>query len=580
MDDFSFVEIDRCFARFLGRITGCSSPERLIAAALVSAAGRSGHVCLDLADVAGESVPHEGPDGGEMQIAPPLPGWIDSLRGWEAVGKPGENYPLLLDDFNRLYLHRYWRYEDAVARFLCQRDSGRTPSATSGSLAAALDRYFPPSVDGAPDLQREAAAAAATGRVTLITGGPGTGKTSTVVKILALLIEQAGVASIDVALAAPTGKAAARLKEAVEAARDRLDCESWVRDRVPSGASTIHRMLGARPGGASFRHGPDNPLPHDVVVVDEASMIDLPLMSRLVSALAPQARLVLLGDRDQLASVEPGAVFGDICESAGSSRMTATVVPLRKSWRFREDSGIGAVSRLVNEGKGGDALAIIDAGRHADIGFRDLGEDPSVLESAILSGYAGYLDRDSIPDAFEAFNRFRILCPFRSGPYGVEAVNRFAERVLDRAGLIRPRGGHYKGRPIMVTRNDYRARLFNGDVGILYPNPGAGDALYAWFQSDDGSFRAVSTARLPEHETVYAMTVHKSQGSEFDQVLLLLGSTPSDHLTRESLYTGITRGRSRVDIVGSRDVFRAAAERRVERRSGLADALRGGNGPP
>lgn len=572
MDDLRFVEIDRHFARFLSRISGQAGRGLELAASLASASTRSGHVCLDLAAYAGKPLSLAGEGEGTF---PPLDAWTEALRGWEAVGEPGEARPLVLDRSNRLYLQRYRRYEDRLAAFLTDSGAGRSRAALAEPPTDALDRYFPPPAPGEVDLQREAAAAASRHRVTFITGGPGTGKTSTVVRILALLVEQAGARPLDVALAAPTGKAASRLKGAIESARNRLDCPPEVRERIPSEARTLHSLLGARPGSSTFRHGPGNPLPHDVVVVDEASMIDLPLMSRLVSALSPEARLVMLGDRDQLASVDPGAVFGDICDSAGSPRLSAAVATLRKSWRFREDSGIGALSRLVNAGEGEEALRLIESGIHPDIAWREAPGGGEDLATAILHGYRPYLEAGTIGSAFEAFERFRVLCAWRSGPAGVEAVNRLAEKVLGHARLIHPRGLFYKGRPILVTRNDYRVKLFNGDVGILFPGSGGDRALYAHFPNDDGTFRAVPTAQLPPHETVFATTVHKSQGSEFDRVLLLLGDSPSSHLTRELLYTGITRARERIEMSGSRAVFRDAARRRVERSSGLRDALAG-----
>ncbi|HEY5995399.1 MAG TPA: exodeoxyribonuclease V subunit alpha, partial [Candidatus Deferrimicrobiaceae bacterium] len=389
---------------------------------------------------------------------------------------------------------------------------------------------------------------------------------------------QAGDGRIDIAMAAPTGKAAARLKEAVDSARSVLGGDPAVDAMIPSGASTLHRLLGAVPGAAAYRRGPGNPLPHDVVIVDEASMIDLPMMARLVGALLPGARLILLGDRDQLSSVEPGKVFGELCDTSGGNRLKDSVVVLRKSWRFGEKNGIGALARLVNDGKGEAALALLESGRFPDISWHPLSGDPATLralEAGILEGHAEYLRADGIAGRFEAFQRFRVLCALRQGPFGVEGANAMAERTLAAAGLIRARGAIYEGRPVMVTRNDYRVRLFNGDIGLLLRDPDAGGAIHAFFPAGDGSYRSIPPSRLPEHVTAFAMTVHKSQGSEFDRVMLLLGTVPAGVLTRELLYTGVTRARCAVDIRGGRDVFLAASSRRTVRTSGLGDALSG-----
>jgi exodeoxyribonuclease V alpha subunit len=580
-----FEEIDRQFARFLLEVTGRDEAGLALAAALASSETRRGHVCFDLASGPDDAAdPEAGGPAGRPSL-PPLAEWVAMLRGWDAVGLAGEApdpfRPLVLDGANRLYLHRYWKYERELVGSLLRLGQASTPP--DAGCGALLDRLFPPSPGGGPDGQREAAVRAISRRVTFITGGPGTGKTTTVVKILALLAMQAGGVRLDMALAAPTGKAAARLKEAVESARSRLAIDPRALDLIPSGASTLHWLLGAVPGAAKFRRGPGNPLPHDVVIVDEASMIDLPMMARLVAALAPGARLVLLGDRDQLSSVEPGKVFGDLCDTSGGNRLKACVALLEKSWRFGEDSGIGALARLVNAGAGEEALSIASSGRYGDIAWRPLpaGARPETreIEEALVAGYRDYLRADGIREQFEAFRSFRVLCAYREGPYGVEAVNALAGRALARAGLIDPGTAFHAGRPIMVTRNDYRIRLYNGDIGLVRSDPDSGGALRVFFPSEDGGFRAVAPGRLPEHVSAYAMTIHKSQGSEFDRVLLLLGTAPGGAMTRELLYTGITRARSRVDIRGGRDAFLAAAARRTERKSGLKDALAGDSEP-
>lgn len=579
LDGNRFEEVDRQFARFLLRLTARTEPGLALAAALASAETRQGHVCLDLAAAADPTGdPAEGaPDA--CDSIPPLAEWLPLIAGWQAVGSPGDGEdafrPLILDSSNRLYLHRYWKYERELAGSLLER--AVRPGA-AGGCESDIDRLFPPLPGGEPDDQRLAAETAIRHGVTLITGGPGTGKTTTVVKIISLLAAHDATRRIDIAMAAPTGKAAARLKEAVESARASMAGDPSIGAAIPSEATTLHRLLGAVPGSVRFRRGPDNPLPHDVVIVDEASMIDLPMMARLVGALSPGARLILLGDRDQLSSVEPGKVFGDLCDTSGGNRLKDSVVVLRKSWRFDEKSGIGALARLVNDGRGEPALELAGSGRFDDVAWHPLSEDPESvrsLEESMLDGYAPYLRLEGIAARFEAFQRFRVLCALRHGRFGVEGANALAESVLSRAGLIRPRGPVYEGRPVMVTRNDYRIRLYNGDIGLLLRDPDAGGAIRAFFPSGDGGYRAVSPSRLPEHVTAWAMTVHKSQGSEFDRVLLLLGTRQAGVLTRELLYTGVTRARRAVDMWGGRDVFLAASARKTFRRSGLGDALSG-----
>jgi exodeoxyribonuclease V alpha subunit len=571
-----FEPIDRQFARFLAESTGRDDGTLALAAASASAETRRGHVCLDLARAA-----ETGGDEPGMPAAPPLADWVSLLEGWDAVaavgrggeapGEEGAFRPLVLDGANRLYLHRYWRYERELAESLLLRVGERREAPV---CAETLDRLFPPVPGAEPDRQRAAAAMAATRSVALVTGGPGTGKTTTVVKILALLARQAGERPLDVALAAPTGKAAARLKESVEAARSKLDVDPALLARIPSEATTLHRLLGARPGSTRFRHDAGNPLPHDVVIVDEASMVDLPMMAKLLGAMSPHARLILLGDRDQLSSVEPGKVFGDLCDGSPSNRLAPAVAVLTKSHRFGGDSGIGELARLVNEGRGEEAFALAASASRPDLSWHDLsaaGAGDS-LAAALLAGYAPCLAETGVRERFEAFGRFRVLCAHRSGPFGVDGVNALTERVLAANGLIRPRSPFYPGRPVMVVRNDYRLKLYNGDIGLLMAE--AGGPVRAWFPSGDG-FRSIPPARLPEHVSAWATTVHKSQGSEFDRVLLLLGDVMTEALTRELLYTGITRARHGVDLRGTRELFLGAALRRIERRSGLKDALSG-----
>ena len=466
---------------------------------------------------------------------------------------------------------------------------------------------FPVTGGGGADWQQVAAVAALRKRFCVISGGPGTGKTSTVVKIIALLLEQAKGAHLRIALAAPTGKSAARLGESVRLLKEKLDCTEEIRGLIPDGVSTIHRLLGPTGGSVRFRYSNDNPLPFDAVIVDEASMVALPLMAKLATALRHDARLILLGDRDQLASVEAGAVLGDICgagrkepfsaefaeflavmagggqipvEPSGSSLppLSDSLVILKKNYRFGDMSGIGEVGRAVNNGAGENALELLRGGCRTDVTWHDVPKPNGLKKSLaemVITGYSKYLAAETPAEALQLFDTYRVLCALRQGPYGVEGVNALVEGILAEKGLIDMNSRWYRGRPVMITVNDYNLKLFNGDVGIVFPDSETGGNPRVYFPTPDGGVRKISPVRLPAHETVYAMTIHKSQGSEFERVLLLLPAHDSEVMTRELIYTGITRAKNAVEIWGDEKVFVTAVARKIERKSGLKDALWG-----
>ncbi len=593
--------LDVHFARLLARLTGDRSAALALAAALASRAVRAGHVCLRLDDpgaVVPDDVPFEAPEPGA---------WARALSGSPAVARPGELRPLVLDSRGRLYLYRYWRYERDLAAWVRGRALAPALAVDRGAARAALDRLFPHR-EGETDFQKVAAAVALLRPLAILSGGPGTGKTFTVVRILAALLSMPGGERLRIALAAPTGKAAARLQEAVRAAKAGPGpvAALGAAEAIPETAFTLHRLLGAVPGSSAFRHGPDNPLPHDVVVVDEVSMVDLALMAKLVRALRPGARLVLVGDRDQLASVEAGSVLGDLCDTGRDHGVPRDMVPsleeltgcdlspeardepplarslvvLRRNYRFPEDSAIGRVTRAVNRGRGTEALRLLREAAGDEVSWRDLAGPRALIQAlapAVARGLVPVLEllEQGDPEgAYARLQEFRILCALREGPFGAGSVNRAVRQALAERGLARAEGEWYPGRPVLVTRNDYTLRLFNGDVGLAFQ--GRDGALRVLFPSPDGGFREVPPVRIGACETVYAMTVHKAQGSEFDRVILVLGDGPSRVLTRELVYTGITRARSRVEVWGSEQAFLWAVGRRAERSSGLRDALWGG----
>jgi exodeoxyribonuclease V alpha subunit len=597
--DHGFSEIDVQFARFLARVSGDASPELLAGAALASNARGRGNICLDLSS---EIKMQGGETGADLNTAFDPASLKAALARSPAVGRPGDYKPLILDG-SRLYLYRYWEYEDTLAKELKARSMHLIKPAGS-SLRESIARLFAKSSPG----QKQAAAIAALKSFTVITGGPGTGKTSVVARTIALLNEQAGSGKmLRAALAAPTGKAAARLQESIRSEIEALDCDAGARSAIPVEASTVHRLL--RWGPQGFRYNRSNRLDLDLVVLDEASMVDLALLSRLVQALPPDCRLILLGDRDQLASVEAGAVLGDICGKAGfgsyspemrnflseaiggdfapkgepqaSAGISDCIAYLQESFRFGPASGIGNLSRAVNAGDSERAIASCEGNAQAHWrDLPDLNRLAAALRGPVLECFAPVLKSPGPEEALRNLNGFRILSALREGPFGVRALNETVKEVLRGEGLISPsfsQGGRsYKGCPIMITSNNYSLDLYNGDVGIVWPDPLNKKQLRAFFgsASTEGT-RSFPLFSLPEHETVYAMTVHKSQGSEFNRVLLILPDRDTPLLTRELVYTAVTRAREQVEIWGKREIFRAALSRRIERSSGLREALWG-----
>ena len=597
---FELNPIDRHFANFICKEAGEGGRIAELMAALVSNVVGSGHICFDLAGIAGSKIAVSG----EEIVIPCLEDLRESLVGLTVTGAPGDFTPLILYH-DRLYLQRYWSYEKRLFDVIMDKAAAAPPAIDSVLLKDEIDRLFPG--DGREtDWQKIAAIMALRRRFLVISGGPGTGKTSTVVKIIVLLLEQAKGGNFRIALAAPTGKAAARLSDAIRAMKGRFACKESIRNLVPERATTIHQLLGLARGARRSRSPGEGILTYDAVIIDEASMCPLPLMSRLIAAMKMESRLILLGDENQLASVEAGAVLGDICgdlidvpfsndfrtfiEATSGERIPSqaiseklppladSLVVLKKNYRFISESGIDGVVSAVKEGKGDAALAIMNGKTPVGMKWRQLPSPAGMkagLASSLLEGYGSFLNSSSPEEALISFDSFRILCAVRGGPYGVFSLNSLAEEILAERGVIDHGGRWYHGRPVMVTVNDYNLQLFNGDVGIALIDPESGGDIRVFFPVSDGRIRKLSPARLPAHETVYAMTVHKSQGSEFDNILLILPPTDSELLTRELIYTAVTRARSRVEIWGDEKVFTTAVERRIERRSGLREALWG-----
>ncbi len=592
----SLSALDLHFARLMARLDGRGCREFELAAALVSSQTRAGHVCLELEDLASSDFLKERLESQQATALASLsPSTLRErlVNDSKALGQPGQFKPLILER-DRLYLNRYWRYQDSLAKFILSA-AGSQLKLDWELLGERLNAYFPNQGADEIDLQRVAAAVALLRRFCVITGGPGTGKTVTVAKIAGLLLEFCRGHNLRIALAAPTGKAAVRLQEAIKNAKEGLPCSKEVKEQIPDHASTIHRLLGFRRHSPYFWHDAANPLEVDVLIVDEASMVDLALMSKLVQALPRNSRLILLGDNNQLASVEAGSVLADICHqdhldhfsaefsgvvsslgkqslpiAPGAEPLTDCVVQLRKSYRFATRRGIGEVSAAVNAGEAGQALEILKSQDFPDVKWCERGDTD--LQAVLATASAGYVAGDPA-QAFASYNQVRILCAVREGPMGVRAINSALDSAFRRRLAIPDDKSWYPGQPVLVTRNDYQMNLFNGDFGIILPDPDDNDELKATFERPDGGFRTVRPFRLPEYEAGYAMTVHKSQGSEFARVLLLLPEKDVRVLTRELLYTGITRASERVEVFGDEVIWNAAVERRTRRSSGLRDAI-------
>lgn len=579
-------------------------PAVKLAAAVLSRDAGEGHVCLPISRLrTDEFLSGKTNELREQLLAQAgVPDdWSALLLASEAVSDGERPTPIVLCG-DRLYLNRMWRNELTVARFF--NEANQVVDVDEALLAQTLDALFPASDE--IDWQKVAAAVALTRRISVISGGPGTGKTTTVARLLAALIQTTRQPRCRIRLAAPTGKAAARLTESLGEALRRLPLTDEQKALLPTEASTLHRLLGAQPGSQRMRYHAGNPLHLDVLVVDEASMIDLPMMARLIDALPEHGRVIFLGDRDQLASVEAGAVLGDICawvnagytagRAAQLERLTGHPVPagesdvagalrdslclLQKSYRFGSHSGIGSLARAVNNGDRHGVRATL---RQAfeDIVLHPLStteEYEAMLEQS-QAGYGLYLQllrERAEPEALiAAFGEFQLLCALRDGPYGVSGVNEQLEQMLNRRRAITlPRHSRwYEGRPVMISRNDSALGLFNGDIGIALER---GEGLRVWFPMPDGSIKSVQPSRLPEHDTAWAMTVHKSQGSEFDHAALILPAKIVPLVTRELVYTAITRAKQRLSIYADEQVLTQSIVARTERRSGLADIFASG----
>jgi exodeoxyribonuclease V alpha subunit len=583
-------------ARRLGELGGEADPDVLLAVAFAVRAPRLAHVCVDLATVR-HTATSELEEAVDVEALPwpDVAGWLTAVAASPLVTLDGSDRRPLCLEGGRLYLDRYWRQELAIAAGLTAR-GGPAPGVDGDALEAGLDRLF---AAGDDDRQRAAASAAVRYGFAVVAGGPGTGKTTTVARIVALLDEQAtasGRRPSRIALAAPTGKAAARLEEAVHDAARTMPLDPAVRARLlATPAVTLHRLLGWRPGTRSrFRHDRTNRLPHDVVIVDETSMVSTSMMANLVDAVGTDARLILVGDPDQLASVEAGAVLGDIVGPAldpvapvPDSPVAGGIVVLRHVHRYG-----GAIADLAAAVQRGDADAVVEvlAAPGSNVGWIRLDDagpsgeradpvaDPDAavwapVRSRVVDAgrrLTVAAEHGDAPAALRALREVRVLCAHRRGPAGVTQWTAFVEHWLAMAIDGYADGGPwYVGRPLLVTENDHTLRLYNGDTGVLVRRP---HGVVAAFERG-GSIVELSPRRIAAVDTVHAMTVHKSQGSQFGTVAVVLPEPTSSILTRELLYTAVTRAEEHLVVVGSEASVRTAVGRPIARATGLRERL-------
>ena len=567
-DELQFRPIDRALGELMARMAPGIAPEIPLAAALLSRDRGRGDVCLDL----GESFqPELRTAEGETHSLPAREHWLESLRDCPAlVGAPGEFKPLILAG-NRLYLHRLHNFENQLAEALLER-AAQTDDLDEAQFKKTCASFFPDSRPGSDgtDRQHLAARTALSRRLTLITGGPGTGKTHTAGRIITLGLELGVLSPGRIALAAPTGKAAARLQEQIKDAFEQSPLSNSPDANDRPKAMTLHRLLGASADGSRFRQHANKVLPIDFLLVDEASMIDLLMMSRLFAACGPDTRVVLLGDPDQLTSVDAGSVLTDLCgEASATCPLAECRVHLNVSRRAGEGTGILELAEHVNNGQPQAALDWIQDPAHPHLRHEHLPAADSLagqLAQPIREMFAQARDAPDAREALAALNQLKILTAMRRGPFGAPEINRQLEQALHLSG------DWYPGRPVLITRNDYAVRLFNGDLGVAWP-ASDGNGMAVWFISPEGELREIPPGRLPEHETAFALTIHKSQGSEFDRVLVVLPSQATPVLTRELVYTGITRAKNEVTLMAQPEILGSAIEAKTTRASGLRDTL-------
>lgn len=555
-----------------------------------------GHICVDLNNLKEEEMEETGLKSGEDNTV---------LEKHDLVSDGSTWKPFILWN-NKLYLQRYFQYEQTIfeqIKTLIHFEKEKTIAVQEALLhkKSIIRKLFPSAKGEKINWQLVAALSAVVNQFTIITGGPGTGKTTTVAKVLVLLFDL--FPQLKVALAAPTGKAAMRMSESLKTA---AASDSFLKMKIGESfsqlePSTMHRLLGYQRDNIYFKHNQDNPISYDLVVVDESSMLDVALFSKFLEALNPTTKVVLLGDKDQLASVEAGSLFGDLCSAATLNRfndgriawmnqflndanklksspgkderdlLSGHVIELKYSHRFSDDEGIGKLSKAIIHSQK-EVVQRFFENVDARV-FMDTQNDRNIFPD-FVAGYKSYIEEPDIKSAFTKLNRLRVLCAVREGPDGIYALNREVERLLERKGWIIKSSEFYENRPVIINSNNYELGLFNGDIGIVRKDDNG--ILKVWFEESDGTLKSVLPSFIDSVETVFAMTIHKSQGSEFQKVMVVLPEIEElPLLTRELLYTGVTRAREKVIIRGKKEVILASVNKKVQRASGIAARING-----
>lgn len=604
----SIRALDLHFARFIASEANCSTQIEqdsvLLLSLWVSNELATGNVCLNLEQLAITNLAqnqNNAPELFRLWLDKPYQ-LLDNLSSLNVIKKANNDLaPLIVDGCN-VYLYRYWQAEVYLANRI---NAMLQPCAISAGFNLELNKLFGIS-DKKIDWQKTAAAIALTRQFSVLSGGPGTGKTTTVIKILAAILIDAKAKNrdkkIEIKLAAPTGKAAARLSESISNAIAHLEILDEIKENIPTQSQTIHRLLGAYGERVGFTYNEQNPLHLDVLIVDEASMIDLTLMTNLLKALPKTARLILLGDRDQLASVEAGSILGEICsfiESGYNQKQAQTLgiltgydykqyigknsaigdclCQLRHSYRFGESSGIGKLSKAINKGSWKDVERIFKE-NYADISFFDLtGDSYRQLIAHMADKYSEYFDLISKKaptlEIIDSFAKQRLLCALRDGNYGVNKLNEYIYQALVKKNKIKGQvATWYEGRPIILTKNEHSLGLYNGDIGICLIDPNT-KQFKVYFSTIENQVKSVLPSRLPEHESAFAMTIHKSQGSEFADTYILLPDSVSPVITRELIYTGITRAKNNLQLYAKPAILKYGLHTKTLRASGLAARL-------
>ncbi len=601
-----YEPIDLWFGQKITELDAREETVILITAAFISRLSRQGDVCLNLNAYTGKTdILYKEDDAcASSFVFPEIKKWLQILNTRPCVGEPEEYKPLILNK-NRVYMYKFWVWEKKIAKYIKSKSGEPFEQCDINAAKQIFNRIF--DIDNPKTYPIILAGVSALlKKLTVIIGGPGTGKTTAAANILAMLINIETAKNSDknmkIAFAAPTGKAAARLKEAMAKVKTDINYDKKILSLIPETSYTIHRLLKPTFDFSAYRHNKTNPLDFDIIVIDEASMIDIKLMTALIEAIDKDTKVIILGDKNQLASVEPGAVLADICgdnkaESFSKNFISLVqqitginqnslknlqikdnsfdnIIEFKTDFRFDKESGIKKLSDLINDQKAKEAFDYLKKGSKKDIKFITVKKPADLhyeLQKAVLTYYKDYLTSENLEDCIRLFNQFKILCAVKKGYYGINTLNMAIEKMLEAKKLISLKTKWYHKKPLLITKNDYQTNLFNGDTAIVFNTDQ--NIPYAVLSDSNGKIRQIACSMLAHYQTAYAITVHKSQGSEFDNVILVLPDAKYPVLTKELIYTAVTRAKKKVTILGTEEIFLYCVQRKAERASGLKEEL-------